>query len=271
MAPPHSRAPFQPALIELPLLLSVMGFSAALMGLSGSDIHFFSELKQKASINNLVEVHDNGILKVDLALLIISAITFAFSILSLFLACAQFPKRRGEYTGKGTYGYFLVGFVLLVLSGAYTGIAGAYTAYAVQKKLSFSPGSAYSTPFTTGQQTFLRSLVFQFSAKQSTTTPTSTTQSSAALGVWSQVTNIDQLNAQVTRYLDYRTYRATVAICWVTLGTVFFVMVVHFALPFLLKYLGMTRAEEKDAPARASSRITRPMAERRDRRGYQDF
>lgn len=268
MAPPHSRAPCAPQILELPLLLAIFGFSAAMMGLAGHDIHFLNGLKDKATINNLVRIEDNGILKVDLVLLIIAAISFAFSILALFLACAQFPGRRGERTGKGTYGYFLVGLVLLTLSGAWAGIASAYTAFSVMKRLTFSRGPAYAEPFTDGQKLFLRSIYEQFRNSQGSATPTGTVHGLSALGVWADINTIDQANAFLNRnrYLDYRTYRATVAISWVTLATVFFVMVVHFALPLVLNALGMTRPPKGEKAAQ-SSRVS----ERRSHRGYEQY
>ena len=60
MAPPHSRAPCAPQILELPLLLAIFCFSASTMGLAGHDIHFLNGLKDKATINNLVRIEDNG-------------------------------------------------------------------------------------------------------------------------------------------------------------------------------------------------------------------
>ncbi len=100
---------------------------------------------------------------------------------------------------------------------------------------------------------------------------TSTTQSSGALGVWGQITTLDQANAFLAenRYLNYKHYRVTVAIAWVTLATTFFVMAVHFALPLVLKALGMTRPPKGQAPARHASRMPVGYGEKRNRQaGY---
>ncbi|EPQ27367.1 uncharacterized protein PFL1_04906 [Pseudozyma flocculosa PF-1] len=276
MAPPYSRAPVAPQILELPLLLAVMGFSASLMGLSGHDIVLFARLRDKATINNLVTIEDNGIRTVDVALLAISSVAFAFSLVALVLACCQFPKRRGERTGKGTYAYVLTGLVLLILSGAYAGIAAAYTAYSVMKTMTFGQGPAYREPFTVADKTLLRSIYNQFAASQSAVTPYGTTQQLSALGEWANIDTLAQANAYLRRnnYLHYRTYRATVAVSWVTLATVFFVMVVHFALPYVLKALGMTRPpkeEEDEVKRRKQMDVARVMGERRSHRGYQEY
>ncbi|TKY85491.1 hypothetical protein EX895_005653 [Sporisorium graminicola] len=243
MAPPHSRPPVAPQLLELPLQLGIVGFAVTLLGLNGWDYARWQTLRERSRINNFVEFQDNGMLTVVLAALIISAIGFAFGNLAAFLACLQFPKRRGERTGKGTYGYILVGLVELLLSGAFLGIAAALTAYSVQKHPSFTRGPQYSEPFTANQKVFLRSIVQMFSSGQNTNPATSTTQSLGALGPWANIDTIEQANAFLAqnRYLNYTHYRVTVAIAWVTLATTFFVMVVHFALPLVLKALGMTR------------------------------
>lgn len=252
MAPPHSRAPVAPQLLEIPLQLGVVAFSVTLLGLSAWDFARWKTLRDRTTINNLVRLEDNGMQMVVTATMIVAAITFAVGNLAAFLGCTQFPKRRGERTGKGTYGYILVGLVELTLSGALTGIASAYTAYAVQKHPSFSRGPNYSEPFTDSQKVFLRSLYSQFANGQLSNTPTTTTQSLAALGPWANINNLDQANAFLAqnRYLNYTTYRVTTAIAWITLGTTFFVTVVHFALPIVLKFFGMTRPPKGEEPAR---------------------
>ncbi|CDS01803.1 uncharacterized protein SPSC_06472 [Sporisorium scitamineum] len=243
MAPPHSRAPVAPQVLELPLQLAIVAFSVTLLGLNAWDYSRWQILREKSRINNFVEIQDNGMLTVVLAALIVSAVGFAFGNLAAFLACLQFPKRRGERTGKGTFGYILVGLVELLLSGAYLGIAAALTAFAVQKHPSFTRGPQYSEPFTDDQKVFLRSIVQMFAAGQNTNPATSTGQSVGALGVWANINTIEQANAFLAqnRYLNYKHCRVTVAIAWVTLATTFFVMAVHFALPLVLKALGMTR------------------------------
>lgn len=271
MAPPHSRPPFAPQLLEIPLQLAVVAFSVTLLGLSAWDYSRWQILKEKSRINNFVEFQDNGMLTVVLAALIISAVGFAFGNLAAFLACAQFPKRRGERTGKGTYGYILVGLVELILSGAYLGIAAAYTAYSVQKHPTFSRGPQFQEPFTDNQKVFLRSIYEMFKNGQNANPATSTTQSLGALGPWANVNTLQQANDFLAenRYLNYKHYRVTVAIAWVTLATTFFVMAVHFALPLVLKALGMTRPPKGQEPARASSRVPLGYGEKRNRQaGY---
>ncbi|KAN0065647.1 hypothetical protein ACQY0O_000777 [Thecaphora frezii] len=275
MAPPYSRAPVAPQLLELPLLLAVMGFSAALLGLSGHSIHLFGRLDSKATINDLVRIEDNGIILVDIVLLAISAVAFAFSLLALVLACSQFPKRRGERTGKGTYCYAFSGLVLLLLSGAYAGIAAAYTAFSVQKTMTFSAGPSYREPFSDNDKVLLRSIYMQFAASQSGQTALLTTQQLTTLGDWANVESLNDANALLRRnnYLHYRTYRATVAVCWVTMATTFFAMVVHFALPPVLKALGMTRpprGEEEEVKRRQRQAVMFATGERRSHRGYQE-
>ncbi|SNX87281.1 uncharacterized protein MEPE_05991 [Melanopsichium pennsylvanicum] len=270
MAPPHSRPPFAPQLLEIPLQLAIVGFSVTLLGLTAWDYSRWNILKEKSRINGLVELQDNGMLTVVLAGMIISAFGFAFANLAAFLACAQFPKRRGERTGKGTYGYILVGLVELVLSGAYLGIAAAITAYSVQKHPTFSRGSNYQEPFGQDQQVFLRSIYEMFRNGQNSNPATSSTQSVGALGPWASITNIEQANAFLAenRYLNYKHYRVTTAIAWVTLATTFFVMTVHFALPLVLKALGMTRPPKGEQPAKAT-RMPVGYGEKRNRQaGY---
>ncbi|PWZ03861.1 hypothetical protein BCV70DRAFT_24641 [Testicularia cyperi] len=269
MAPPHSRPPFAPQLLEIPLQLAVVAFSLTLLGLSAKDFARWKTLRDRTTINDLIRLEDNGMQMVVLATMIISAIGFAFGNIAAFLACLQFPKRRGERTGKGTFGYILVGLVELVLSGAYLGIASAYTAYAVNRHPSFSRGPSYQEPFTDSQKIFLRSLYLQFANNQLSNTPTSTTQSLAAYGPWATIDNIEQANAFLAenRYLNYTLYRVTTAIAWVTLATTFFVMAVHFALPLVLKALGMTRPPKGEKPG-ARGKLQPFYGERRDHAGY---
>ncbi|GAC97592.1 hypothetical protein PHSY_005178 [Pseudozyma hubeiensis SY62] len=271
MAPPHSRAPVAPQVLELPLQLAIVAFSVTLLGLTAWDYSRWQILKEKSRINNFVEFQDNGMLMVVLAGMIISAIGFAFGNLAAFLACLQFPKRRGERTGKGTYGYVLVGLVELVLSGAYLGIASAITAYSVNRHPSFAAGPSFSEPFTDNQKVFLRSIYEMFRTSQNGNPATSTTQSLGALGPWANITTLQQANAFLAqnRYLNYTHYRVTVAIAWVTLATTFFVMAVHFILPVVLKALGMTRPPKGQAPARSASRAPIGYGEKRNRgQGY---
>lgn len=258
MAPPHSRPAVAPQLLELPLQLAIVAFSVTLLGLNAWDYSRWQILKTKSEITGLVSLSDNGMLNVVLAGMIVSAVAFAFGNLAAFLACLQFPKRRGERTGKGTYGYVLVGLVELVLSGAFLGIAAAYTAYAVNKHPVFERGPNYQEPFGTNQQVFLNSIYHMFTAGQNGNPATSTSQQTSALGVWANINNIEQANAYLAenRYLNYKHYRVTTAISWVTLATTFFVMAVHFALPLVLKALGMTRPpkQENEGPIRSTNR-----------------
>lgn len=91
-------------------------------------------------------------------MLIIGCVQFAFSGLALLLSCEQLKKRRGEYSGKGTHAWLLVGLVQLVLLGAWAGVVPAYTAYCVQKMYSFSRGSDFSEPFDQRHAAYLRQI-----------------------------------------------------------------------------------------------------------------
>ncbi|KAJ1018376.1 hypothetical protein NDA18_006531 [Ustilago nuda] len=272
MAPPHSRPPFAPQLLEIPLQLAITAFSVTLLGLNAWDYARWQTLREKSRINNFVEIQDNGMLTVVLAAFIIAAFAFAFANLAAVLACAQFPKRRGERTGKGTYAYLLVGLVELILSGAFLAIAAAYTAYAVQKHPSFIAGPQYSEPFNDGQKVFLRSIYQIFAEGQITDPATSTTQQLAAIGVWANINTLEQANAFLAqnRYLNYKHYRVTTAISFVTLATTFFVMSVHFLLPLILKALGMTRPPKaQESAARGAGRVPVGYVEKRMRnQGY---
>lgn len=249
--PPHKMAPFPPQLIELPLLGAALGFAAAGMGLGGADIHDFKSLRSSmasSSLKDFVYLEDNGILTVDLLLLIASAVTFFVALVGLALAARQFPKRRGEYSGKGTSAWLLVGLVFLLLSGLWAGTAAAYTAYAVKYTWSFSAGSGFAQPFTLTQKAYLRAVSQKLvsgetggslNVLQSASGATGVTD--AYLGEWN-VDTLDQANAVPSRYLDYSTkWKAAVIISWFELGTVFLTMVVHFALPFVWKWLGLIR------------------------------
>ncbi|SOV08817.1 uncharacterized protein UDID_04713 [Ustilago sp. UG-2017a] len=244
MAPPHSRPPFAPQLLEIPLQLAITAFSVTLLGLNAWDYARWQTLREKSRINNFVEIQDNGMLTVVLAAFIIAAFAFAFANLAAVLACAQFPKRRGQRTGKGTYAYLLVGLVELILSGAFLAIAAAYKAYAVQKHPSFIAGPQYSEPFNDGQKVFLRSIYQIFAEGQITDPATSTTQQLAAI--------------------------VTTAISFVTLATTFFVMSVHFLLPLVLKALGMTRPPKgQESALRRAGRAPVGYGEKRMRnQGY---
>lgn len=91
-------------------------------------------------------------------MLIIGAIQFAFSGFALLMACEQFKGRRGEYSGKGTGAWLVVGLVQFVLLGAWTGVVAAYTAYAVMKMYSFTPGSGFAEPFDKVHAVYLRQI-----------------------------------------------------------------------------------------------------------------
>jgi len=225
------------------------------MGLSGSHLRQRSSIEDKISrqdfLPGFVNYESNGISPVDIAMLIVGAISFAFALVGIALSCGQFKGRRGEYSGKGSGAWLVVGFVLLLLSGAWTGVASAYTAYSVQKMFSFSRGPAYSEPFTIAQKLYLRNIA-SYVARQTTQELNFSSASQfvdeSYLGEWGQVNTIDQANALLgkTNYLHYIfSYKAAVAVSWVMLGSTFFTMVVHFALPWLWKCLGFVREPEK--------------------------
>ncbi|PWN27789.1 hypothetical protein BDZ90DRAFT_232176 [Jaminaea rosea] len=245
-----ARGPFPPQLVELPLLGAVLGFTAAMMGISGADIYDFQDIRSHmrySRFNGFVNLEDNGILQVDLLMLIAGAIGFLTALIGLFLAARQFGKRRGEYSGKGTGAWLIMGLLLLAESGLWAGTAAAYTAFTVTRKFSFSRGPNYSEPFNLAQQAYLRSIFQQLTTGVTgpltvLTLPGATGIDGAYLGEWGTVYNIDQANALPNRYLDYSNkWKAATAISWFALGSTFLVMVVHFALPFVWKWLGLLR------------------------------
>lgn len=109
------------------------------------------------------------------------------------------------------------------------------------------------------------------------TSPGATGIDGAFLGPWGMAENLAQANAIIQRYLDYNkkwkvsiavpgaiqtggvsssarslahhllsfcccfVAQAAVAVSWFALGSTFLVMVVHFALPFVWKWLGLLR------------------------------
>lgn len=247
-------APLNAMLLELPLLLAAFGFSAALMGLSGAHIHQMASIKDKmqnqSSLPNFVILNEDKILNVDYAMLVIGAVQFVFCLFAMLMSCEQLKKRRGEYSGKGTRGWLLIGLVQFVLLGAWTGIVAAYTAYTVQKSYSFSPGSEYSEPFDQKQRLYLRQIDY-YIRSQVTGSLRLNNVPDFDLGVWN-VQNLQQANAYLaqTNYLDIFSWRAAVAVGWFELGTVFLVTVVHFALPFVWKYFGLLREPKKDPASR---------------------
>lgn len=74
------------------------------------------------------------------------------------MACEQFKGRRGEYSGKGTGAWLVVGLVQFVLLGAWTGVVSAYTAYAVMKHYYFTEGPNYVEPFNQNMAVYLRQI-----------------------------------------------------------------------------------------------------------------
>ncbi|PWN22356.1 hypothetical protein BCV69DRAFT_306572 [Microstroma glucosiphilum] len=235
-------ATIAPQLLEIPLILACFGFSTALLGISGADIRVNSNLA------DFVTLEDNNWLTIQLVLLIVSALTFFFSAVGLVLAGRQFGGRRGEYTGKGTSAWILMGLIFLLLSGLLAGSAGAVTAFAVTRKPSFSAGSAYSEPFDLSQQLYLRQIIQDLvkGVPGSLTLMQSggaTSVDSSYLGIW-DVSTLAEANDNIVRYLNESTrWKAEVIVTWFTLGPVFLTMVVHFALPFVWKWLGLIRTE----------------------------
>ncbi|PWN43174.1 hypothetical protein IE81DRAFT_98991 [Ceraceosorus guamensis] len=253
-------APLQPVLLEMPLHLCYMGFGAAMMGLSGSHLARFNDIRQTSDDSatstypGFVYVSDNGMNMVDLGILIISAITFVTGILFAVLSCSQFRGRRGEYSGKGTGAWFLVGFWLLLLSGAWAGLVSAYTAFSVQRIWQFEQGPSFAgtEPFDIGHRLYLNQIDYYLTAQRAQTLDISGPLrfvDESFLGEWGSVTTLQQANDLLASRNGYvhaiQSYKATVAIGWVTLGVVFFTMAVHFALPFVWKWLGFIRQPEK--------------------------
>lgn len=152
-----------PLLLELPLHLAVLGFAAAIMGLSGSHIHQMASVKDKmanqSSYPGFVNLEVTNMLQVDLAYLIIGAVQFAFSGFCLLMSCEQFKQRRGEYSGKGSGAWLVVGLGQFILLGAWAGVVPAYTALAVIKQYYFTEGPNYSEPFDQLHAVYLRQIV----------------------------------------------------------------------------------------------------------------
>ncbi|UZJ53893.1 hypothetical protein CBS101457_003213 [Exobasidium rhododendri] len=243
-------ASINPLLLELPLHLAALGFAAAMTGLAGSHIHQMSSVMDKmnhqSSYPGFVNLEVTDMLKVDLAIVIIGAVQFAFSGFALLMSCEQFKARRGEYSGKGTGAWLVVGLGQFVLLGAWTGSVAAYTAFAVMKEWYFTEGSTYSQPFDQNHAIYLRQIA-TFITQQTSQNLHIGTGSGATifgfdLGDW-DVSTLAQANAVVnqTKYLDIFSWKAAVAVGWVQVGTTFLVTVVHFALPFVWKALGLTR------------------------------
>lgn len=151
-----------PLLLELPLHLAVLGFSAAVMGLSGSHIHQMASVKDKmanqSSFPGFVNLEVTNMLQVDLAYLIIGAVQFAFSGFALLMSCEQFKQRRGEYSGKGSGAWFIVGLAQFVLLGAWAGVVPVYTAIAVMKNYYLTQGPNYVQPFDQLHAVYLRQI-----------------------------------------------------------------------------------------------------------------
>lgn len=241
--------PLNPAFLELPLLGAILGFSAAAMGLSGADLHDFLSLRVKmdeSPLAGFVYLEDNGILTVDIVMLAAGAATFLTAIIGLFLCGRQLGKRRGEYSGKGTSAWLLLGLVLLLLSGLWAGTAAAYTAFAAQHTWTFSAGPNFTTTWTIDQQAFFyaisHSIVFGVSNDfQGLGNPRAAGVTPDYLGAYN-VQTLDEINAIPRRYIHYASkWRAAVIVAWFCLGSTFLLMVVHFALPFVWKALGLVR------------------------------
>lgn len=248
-------APLAPQLLELPLLGAVLGFSIAAMGLGGADYHDFHQLRKNMDASPLagfVYLEDNGILKVDLLLLIAGAVTFFFAIVGLALAGRQFPKRRGEYSGKGTSAWLIFGLILLLLSGLWAGTAAAYTAFSVMNTWSFSAGPNFAEPFNTTQKAFLRAVSSNIQTGETKGSldllalPGATGISDEYFGAYN-VNTLAQVNAIPKKYVRYgNKWQAAVIVAWFTLGSVFLEMVVHFALPYVWSWLNLKREKRED-------------------------
>lgn len=152
---------------------------------------------------------------------------------------------------QGTGLWLLLSLVFLTLSGLWAGTASAYTAYTVQKKFSFSAGPDYSEPFTTEQQLYLRTIANDIiSGITSQLSRSSSTGAGSIspdyLGEWGMASTLAQANEIPHRYLDYTTkWKAATAVSWITLGNCFLLFVVHTALPFVWKALGLIREPKK--------------------------
>ncbi|CAO1614585.1 unnamed protein product [Sympodiomycopsis kandeliae] len=248
-------APLAPQLLELPLLGACLGFSIAAMGLGGADYHDFMQLRQNMAASpfpGFVYLEDNGILQVDLLLLIAGAVTFFFSIVGLALAGRQFPKRRGEYSGKGTSAWLIFGLILLLLSGLWAGTAAAYTAFSVMKTWSFSPGPNFSEPFTTVQKAYLRAVSMNIQTGETKGSldvlalPGATGITDEYFGRYN-VNTLQQINAIPKKYVRYgNKWQAAVIVSWFALSAVFLNMVVHFALPYVWGWLKLKREKRED-------------------------
>ncbi|PWN35677.1 uncharacterized protein FA14DRAFT_160722 [Meira miltonrushii] len=248
-------APLNAMLLELPLLLAAFGFSIAMMGLGGAHIHQWASLQDKianqSSLPGFVGVDNNNITNVDYAIMILGAIQFVFSIFAMLMSCEQLKKRRGEYSGKGTKAWLVVGLTSLLLLGAWTGVVSAYTAFSTIKFYKFTQGPNYSEPFNTEQQLYLRQINY-FIQAQITSSLKLVNIPGFPLGEWSNIYTIQEANAYLNtfNYNSIFSYRAAVAVGWFQLGSVFLVTVVHFALPFAWRYLNLLREPKKDPSSR---------------------
>lgn len=92
-----------PQLVELSLILAVMSFAAVMMGIGGADMHDFRMIRNKMAQSDLggfAYLKDNDILTVDLLVRIAGTTTFFAFLVGTALAVRQWPKRRGENTGR---------------------------------------------------------------------------------------------------------------------------------------------------------------------------
>lgn len=170
-------------------------------------------------------------------MLIVGAIQFAFSGFALLQACEQFKGRRGEYSGKGTGLWLIVGLGQFTLLGAWTGVVTAYTGIAVTRMYQYTPGPNFNQPFDQLRAVYLRQIDFFINQQTSESLyigqEGGLTNFGFSLGKW-DITTLDQANAVLRerRYLNIFSWKAAVAVGWFELGTTFLVTVVHFALPF---------------------------------------
>lgn len=248
-------APLNAMLLELPLLLAAFGFSIAMMGLGGAHIHQWGAIKDKianqSSLPGFVEIDNNMITNVDYAIMILGAVQFVFSIFAMLMSCEQLKKRRGEYSGKGTKAWLVVGLVSLLLLGAWTGVVSAYTAFSTMKFYNFTRGPNYSEPFDSKQQLYLRQIDY-YIRSQVTGSLRLNIVPDFPIGEWSNITTLQQANSYLGKfnYNSIFSYRAAVAVGWFQLGSVFLVTVIHFALPFAWRYLNLLREPKKDPSSR---------------------
>lgn len=193
----------------------------------------------------------------DSAVLVLGAITFVWGIICIALTAKQFRGRKGNYTGEGTAAWIPVLLIYLIILGAWTGVTSAYTAFAVQKSWSITAGPGLVEPLSEGVrfalyqvgQTFYSSYVSPFNIQQNFSF-SSISVPLATIAPWDTATTLEIANTLPLKYLKYQVLKATVICAWMTLAIVFTATVVHFALPLVLKFFGLTREDKRRKEAR---------------------